>query len=62
MKKPDEVRCISGPYLGHLAQIGRELQAGDVASLISDDDNRIHRVKLDMGYFIFLLGHHYLGA
>lgn len=56
------VWSLSCTYLGHLAQIGGELQAGDLASLISDDDNRVHGVKLDMGYFIFLLGHHHLGA
>ena len=33
-----------------------------MASFISNDDNRVDRIKLDMGYFIFLLGHHYLGA
>lgn len=50
------------PYLGHPAQIGRELQGGNVASFISNYDNRVDRVKLNMGYFILLLGHHWLGA
>lgn len=62
MKRLAMVWSFSYTYLGHLAQIGGEFQAGNLASLISDDDNRVHGVKLDMGYFIFLLGYHYLAA
>lgn len=62
MTRPEETFCGWGnaayPYLGLLAQIGRELQAGDEASFISNSDYRVDRIKLDVCYFIFLPGHH----
>lgn len=36
------------PYLWLLAEVGREFQAGDVASVVSHDDDGVHGVKLDM--------------
>lgn len=62
MTRPEETFCGCGnaahPYLGLLAQVGRELQAGDEASFISNNDYRVSRIKLHMCCFIFLPGHH----
>lgn len=49
-------------YLGHLAEIGRKLQAGDVASLVPNNYDGVDGIELDVSDLVLLLGDHWLAA
>lgn len=49
-------------YLGLLAEVGREFEAGDGALVIAHDDDGVDGVELDMCQHGLLPGHHHLLA
>ena len=53
---------ITVPYLGFLPEVRREFEAGNIASVITHDDNGINGIKLYMSQLGILFGHHWLLA
>lgn len=49
-------------YLGFLAKVGRELEAGDGALVVAHDDDGVDGVELDVRQHGLLPGHHHLLA
>lgn len=49
---------LQDSYLGFLAKVGGEFEAGDVASVIAHYDDRMDGVKLDASQLALLFGHH----
>lgn len=48
----------SDSYLGFLAEVRGEFEAGDIASVIAHYDDRIDGIKLDVSQLGLLFGHH----
>ena len=59
---PGRGQYKSQGYLGFFAEVRRELEAGDVAPVVSHYDDGINGVELDVGELGLLLGHHGLLA
>ena len=51
-----------GSYLGFFAQVRRELEAGNISSVVSHDDDGVDGVKLNVSQLSLFLGHHRLLA
>lgn len=51
-----------GSYLGFLAEVGRQFEAGDAALVVGHDDDGVDGVELDVRQHGLLPGHHHLLA
>lgn len=51
-----------GSYLGFLAEVGRQFEAGDAALVVAHDDDGVDGVELDVRQHGLLPGHHHLLA
>lgn len=49
-------------YLGFLAEVGRQFEAGDAALVVGHDDDGVDGVELDVRQHGLLPGHHHLLA
>lgn len=50
------------PYLRHLSQVRRELETGDVPTVITHDYDGMDGIELHVSDLVLLLGHHGLVA
>lgn len=53
---------VEGLYLGLLAEVGRQFEAGDAALVVAHDDDGVDGVELDVRQHGLLPGHHHLPA
>lgn len=49
-------------YLGFLAEVGGQFEAGDASLVVAHDDDRVDGVELDVRQHSLLPGHHHLLA